>query len=80
MAGVGRSIGATASGINGDAALAADVGTLSTNDLVRIIPIVMLVLGLLLAIVLRSLVAPLYLVVSVGLSYLASLGLAYWSS
>ena len=36
----------------------------------------MIVLALLLAIVLRSLVAPLYLVVSVGLSYLASLGLA----
>jgi RND superfamily putative drug exporter len=73
---VGRSIGATASGVNGDAALAADVGTLSGNDLLRIIPIVMIVLALLLAVVLRSLVAPLYLVVSVGLSYLASLGLA----
>ena len=36
----------------------------------------MIVLALLLAIVLRSLVAPIYLVVSVGLSYLASLGLA----
>ena len=72
---VARSIGATASGVEGDAPLANDVGTLSNNDLERIIPIVMLVLGLLLAIVLRSLVAPLYLVVSVGLSYLASLGL-----
>jgi RND superfamily putative drug exporter len=73
---VGRSIGATASGAEGDAPLANDVGTLSNNDLERIIPIVMLVLGLLLAIVLRSLVAPIYLVISVGLSYLASLGLA----
>jgi putative drug exporter of the RND superfamily len=73
---VGRSLGARASGITGDAALASDVGTISGNDLLAIIPIVMLVLGLLLAIVLRSLVAPLYLVVSVGLSYLASLGLA----
>ena len=71
---VGRSIGATASGVTGDAPLAADVGTISGNDLLRIIPIVMIVLALLLAIVLRSLVAPLYLVVSVGLSYLASLG------
>ncbi len=76
VAGVGRSIGATSSGVSGDAAFAADVGTLSGNDLKRIIPIVLIVLGLLLAIVLRSLVAPLYLVVSVGLSYLASLGLA----
>jgi len=73
---VARSIGATDSGVNGDAALAADVGSISQNDLFTIIPIVMIVLALLLAIVLRSLVAPLYLVVSVGLSYLASLGLA----
>jgi RND superfamily putative drug exporter len=56
--------------------VASDVGSISGNDLMTIIPIVMIVLGLLLAIVLRSLVAPLYLVVSVGLSYLASLGLA----
>ncbi len=73
---VGRSIGATASGVDGYAAVAADVGGLSTGDLLRIIPLVLLVLGVLLAIVLRSLVAPLYLVASVGLSYLASLGFA----
>jgi RND superfamily putative drug exporter len=73
---VAHSIGATASGVNGDAALAADVGSISEHDLFTIVPIVMIVLGLLLAIVLRSLVAPLYLVLSVGLSYLASLGLA----
>ena len=73
---VGKSIGATASGVNGYAPVAADVGTLSSHDLVKILPIVLLVLALLLALVLRSLVAPLYLVISVGLSYLASLGLA----
>jgi putative drug exporter of the RND superfamily len=76
VAAVGRSLGAEASGINGYAASAADVGSVSTRDLMRIIPIVLAVLALLLAIVLRSLVAPLYLVASVGLSYLASLGLA----
>ncbi len=74
--GVAREIGATRAGVDGYAAVAADVGTLSTNDLIRIIPIVMLVLGLLLAVVLRSLIAPLYLVASVALSYLASLGFA----
>jgi putative drug exporter of the RND superfamily len=72
---VATSIGATASGVDGNAAGAADVGALSGHDLGMIIPIVMLVLGLLLAIVLRSLIAPLYLVASVALSYLASLGL-----
>ena len=35
-----------------------------------------LVIGLLLALVLRSLVAPLYLIASVGVSYLAALGLS----
>jgi RND superfamily putative drug exporter len=73
---VGTSISATQSGVSGYAAVAADVGGLSMGDLLRIIPIVMLVLGILLGIVLRSLVAPIYLVASVALSYLASLGFA----
>jgi RND superfamily putative drug exporter len=73
---VGRSIGATRSGVSGYAAVAADVGGLSMGDLLRIIPIVMLVLGVLLGVVLRSLIAPIYLVASVALSYLASLGFA----
>ena len=41
----------------------------------RIIPIVAMLIAILLAIVLRSLVAPLYLVASIVLSYLAALGL-----
>ncbi len=73
---VAASIGATASAVGGNAAVASDVGGISGHDLATIIPIVMLVLGVLLAIVLRSLVAPLYLVASVALSYLASLGFA----
>ena len=40
------------------------------------IPIAIVVIGILLALVLRSLVAPLYLIASVGLSYLAALGLS----
>ena len=76
VASVARSIGATSSGVDGYASLAADVGSLSMHDLLRIIPIVMLVLALLLAVVLRSLIAPLYLVATVALSYLASLGFA----
>ena len=73
---VGDEIHATASGVSGNAPSDADVAALAKGDLMKIIPIVLLVLALLLALVLRSLVAPLYLVVSVGLSYLASLGLA----
>ena len=49
---------------------------MSNNDLVRVIPIAIVVIGILLALVLRSLVAPLYLIASVGLSYLAALGLS----
>ena len=74
VARVGRSVGATETGVAGYAASAADVGSLATGDLMKIIPIVLLVLAILLGIVLRSLVAPLYLVASVGLSYLAALG------
>jgi putative drug exporter of the RND superfamily len=73
---VAVSIHATASGVAGEAPALYDIGTVSNNDLKKIIPIAILVIGLLLAIVLRSLVAPLYLIVSVGISYLAALGLA----
>jgi RND superfamily putative drug exporter len=41
-----------------------------------VIPIAIAIIGILLALVMRSLVAPLYLIVSVGLSYLAALGLS----
>jgi len=69
-------LGASQSGVAGQAAGAADVATLSGQDIVRIAPVVLVVLALILAFVLRSLIAPLYLVLSVALSYLASLGLA----
>ncbi|HEX9064892.1 MAG TPA: MMPL family transporter [Streptosporangiaceae bacterium] len=67
---------ATASGVAGEAPALYDISTVSTHDLKKIIPIAILVIGLLLAIVLRSLIAPIYLIVSVGISYLAALGLA----
>ncbi len=73
---VARSLGATQWGVTGQAPGAADVSTISGQDVVRILPVVVLVLALLLGLLLRSLVAPLYLVASVVLSYTASLGLA----
>ncbi|HLN16812.1 MAG TPA: MMPL family transporter [Acidimicrobiales bacterium] len=76
VASVGSSVGAFTTGVAGQAAAAADVSSISGADIVRIAPVVFVVLALLLALVLRSLVAPLYLVASVALSYLASLGLA----
>ncbi len=71
-----KSVGASASGVAGEAAALRDISTISTNDLKHIIPIAILAIGILLALVLRSLVAPLYLIASVGISYLAALGLS----
>jgi RND superfamily putative drug exporter len=76
VATVAARIGAVDSGVAGEAPSLNDVAAVSAHDLTKIIPVVLIVLALLLAIMLRSLVAPLYLVLSVGLSYLAALGLA----
>jgi putative drug exporter of the RND superfamily len=71
-----KAAGATASGVGGEAPALYDISQISTSDLKHIFPIAILAIGILLALVLRSLVAPLYLIASVGLSYLAALGLA----
>lgn len=66
---------AAASGVFGVQPFAYDVNAVSASDLTHIIPVVAVLIAVLLAIVMRSLVAPLYLVASVVLSYLAALGL-----
>lgn len=71
---IARTAGATSSGVYSLNAFAYDVSTQAHNDLVMVIPIVAVLIALLLAVVMRSLIAPLYLVVSVLLSYLAALG------
>ncbi len=68
--------GALDSGLGGEAAALYDVSTTANHDLITIVPVAILAIGFLLALVLRSAVAPLYLIVSVGLSYLAALGLS----
>ncbi|HTT52039.1 MAG TPA: MMPL family transporter [Streptosporangiaceae bacterium] len=73
---VQHDIGAADSGVGGEAPALYDVSSISDSDLARVIPVAILVIGVLLALVMRSLVAPLYLIASVGLSYLAALGLA----
>ncbi|MBO0815445.1 MAG: MMPL family transporter, partial [Actinobacteria bacterium] len=73
---VAHSIGASDSALGGEAPALYDISSISNSDLQRIIPIAILAIGILLALVLRSLVAPLYLIVSVGISYLAALGLS----
>lgn len=67
---------ATNSGVVGESTALYDISNISNNDLKRVIPIAIIVIGVLLAILLRSLVAPLYLILSVALSYFASLGVS----
>ncbi|HSS94636.1 MAG TPA: MMPL family transporter [Candidatus Dormibacteraeota bacterium] len=68
--------GAQQSGIVGLDAIAYDINHYSATDLLSIAPVVMAALAVLLAVLLRSLIAPLYLVATVALSYLATLGLS----
>ncbi len=67
--------GASASGVTGQAAFTYDVAQLSDSDLRTVIPIAIAVIAILLAVVMRSLIAPLYLIISVVLSYFSALGL-----
>ena len=71
-----KAIGATDSAVGGEAPAIYDISSISNSDLKRVIPVAIVVIGLLLAMVLRSLVAPLYLIASVGISYLAAFGLS----
>jgi integrase len=70
-----RRSGALSSGVAGQAAALYDVSSIAGRDMARIVPIAVLAIAVLLGLVLRSLVAPLYLVASIVLSYLAALGL-----
>jgi len=67
--------GATGNGVAGQAAALYDVSTTANTDIMRIIPVAVLAIAILLGLVLRSLVAPVYLVVTIAASYLAALGL-----
>jgi RND superfamily putative drug exporter len=69
-----RASGAAASGVTGQAAALYDVSSTANADIARIIPVAVLAIAILLGLVLRSLVAPVYLVISIVVSYLAALG------
>jgi RND superfamily putative drug exporter len=73
---VAKDIGASEAQLYGQDASAYDISKVTNADLVKIIPIVLVVIALLLMIMLKSLVAPWYLIATVGLSYLAALGFA----
>jgi RND superfamily putative drug exporter len=76
VAAVARATGASAYGVAGEVPAAYDLGQVSDADLLRVFPVAIIVIGLLLAIVMRSLIAPLYLIASVVISYLAAWGLS----
>jgi putative drug exporter of the RND superfamily len=73
---VQHATGATDSGVKGLAPASYDVSAVSSSNLKQIVPIVAALLALLLGLVLRSVIAPVYLVATVVLSYLAALGIA----
>ena len=75
-AAVATAIGATDNGVAGEAPAFYDVSSISTADLQTVIPIAIAIIAVLLGLVMRSVIAPIYLIVSVGLSYLAALGLS----
>ena len=76
VATVAHGVGASAYGVTGDAPANYDVSQVSDRDLLHIFPVAIIVIAILLALVLRSLVAPLYLIASVAVSYLAAFGLS----
>jgi RND superfamily putative drug exporter len=76
VATVARDAGATDYGASGEAPATYDISRVSDHDLLRIVPVAIVVIALLLALVMRSLVAPVYLIASVALSYLAAFGLS----
>ena len=74
-ASVAKTLGATDWGVGGQAPAFYDISQISDSDLAHVIPVAIVVIGLLLCLVMRSLIAPLYLIASVALSYFAALGL-----
>jgi putative drug exporter of the RND superfamily len=75
LAAAAAASGATSNGVAGQAAALYDVSSTANEDIVRIIPVAVLAIAVLLGLVLRSLVAPVYLVLTIAASYLAALGL-----
>jgi putative drug exporter of the RND superfamily len=70
-----RTLEAVKYGVGGEAPAFYDISAISDSDLTHVIPVAIVVIGLLLCLVIRSLIAPLYLIASVALSYFAALGL-----
>lgn len=64
--------------VGGDTAVSYDTDQANDRDRLFIIPMILLTIGVILGLLLRSLVAPLYLLGTIVLSYVATLGLTTW--
>jgi len=73
---VAKTLGASTYGVGGEAPAFYDISQISDSDLAHVVPVAIIVIGLLLCLVMRSLVAPIYLIASVALSFFAALGLS----
>ena len=73
---VAKTLGTSAYGVGGEAPAFYDISQISDSDLAHVVPVAIIVIGLLLCLVMRSLIAPLYLIASVALSFFAALGLS----
>ncbi|MGP9503571.1 MMPL family transporter [Specibacter sp. AOP5-B1-6] len=62
--------------VGGVSAIALDTNVTAQSDLFKIVPLVLLVILIVLTLLLRSIVAPLLLIASVVLSYLATMGVS----
>lgn len=62
--------------VGGTTAIALDTNETATNDLKKIIPIVLAVIFVILILLLRSIIAPLLLIITVVISYVAALGVS----
>ena len=73
-----RSLGLTADSVlvGGDTAESHDTRTAGDRDSLVVLPLILLAIGVVLALLLRSLIAPLYLMATIAFTYFATLGLA----
>ena len=62
--------------IGGDTAEAYDTRTAANRDSLVVLPLILLAIGVVLALLLRSLIAPLYLMATIAFTYFATLGLS----
>ena len=74
----GSAVGLSPEGIliGGDTAEAHDTRAAGNRDSRVVLPLILLAIGMVLAVLLRSLIAPLYLMATIAFTYLATLGLA----